>query len=49
MKGNKLMRKFIGDIFDDVGSFFARNYLDRAAFCFYNMAEWIDPNRLEEQ
>ena len=42
------MRKFIGDIFDDVGCFFARYNLDRAAFCFYSLAEWTDPDRMEE-
>ena len=48
MKVGNLMRKFVGDIFDDVGCFFARYNLDRAAFCFYSLAEKIDPDRMEE-
>ena len=42
------MRKFIGDIFDDIGCFFARHNLTRAAFCFYSLAEKTDPGRMEE-
>ena len=41
------MRKFIGDIFDDIGCFFARYDFDNAAWCFSRCAECIDPVRME--
>ena len=43
------MNKFVGDVFDDIGCFFARHNLDRAAFCFYIIAQKIDPGRMEQE
>ena len=42
------MRKFAGDVFDDIGCFFARRDFDRTADFFATMAERIDISRVEE-
>ena len=47
MKVGDLMRKFMGDIFDDIGCFFARYDFDNVACCFFRLAEYIDPARME--
>jgi hypothetical protein len=41
------MRNFIGDIFDDIGCFFARYDFDSLASCFSRLAERTDPTRME--
>ena len=46
MKVGDLMRKFVGDILDDVGCFFARYGLDRLASYFFRLAEYADPSRV---
>ena len=47
-EGRANMRKFIGDIADDVGCFFARYDFDRSADFFATLAEHIDPSRVDE-
>ena len=42
------MRKFIGDVSDDIGCFFARYDFDRPADFFATLAERIDPERVDE-
>jgi|ETNvirnome_6_100_1030635.scaffolds.fasta_scaffold04301_1 hypothetical protein len=39
-------RKFIGDVFDDVGCFFARYDFDRIAAFLSRCADCIDPARV---
>ena len=42
------MRKFIGDVSDDIGCFLARYDFDRSADFFATLAEHIDPERVDE-
>ena len=42
------MMKTIGDIFDDLGCFFARYDFDRIGSFFAKCAEVADPDRMEE-
>jgi len=41
------MRRFIGDVFDDIGCFFARHNMGALASCFARLAEGTDPERME--
>ena len=40
------MKRFIGNVLDDIGCFFARYNFDRIAAFFSNCANWIDPARV---
>jgi hypothetical protein len=42
------MKKFVGDVFDDIGCFFARCSFDYVGAFFAKCAEAIDAVRVEE-
>jgi uncharacterized protein YozE (UPF0346 family) len=42
------MKRFIGNVFDDVGCFFARHDFDRIAAFLSRCADYIDPARVAD-